>query len=317
MKAVFINKYGSADELIIGNLPMPVPSEHQVLVKIFASSVNPVDWKFRKGDLKIVTGFKFPILLGKDFAGEVFETGALVKNFKPGDKVWGQMGGTTGGAYAEFAAVNENSLGPMPDSLNFLEAASIPLVGLTALQSIRNKTNIKKGNSVLINGAAGGVGTLAIQIAVEFGAVVTGVCGSKNVEFVKSLGAHHVIDYQKKDFSKEDQRYDVILDFIGNYSFLNCHKVLKSNGIYLTATPRLFSMVSGYIASIFSKKKQVVIFAKPSVSDLNYLKDLIYNGKLKPIIDRVFPLSQIAEAHRFNEKGHSRGKIVIDIMSKK
>jgi 2-desacetyl-2-hydroxyethyl bacteriochlorophyllide A dehydrogenase len=315
MKAAFIEKYGSADELQVGEIPMPLLGDQDVMVKIHASSVNPVDWKFRNGELKIVTGFKFPIYLGKDFAGEVVAIGSQVKQVKIGDRVWGQMGGTSGGAYAEFASVPQGSLGIMPSNLSFEEAASIPLVGLTALQSLRHKKTVEKGTSVLINGASGGVGTMGVQLAHALGANVTAICSSKNVDFVKNLGADQVIDYQKADFSQGKNKYDLILDFVGNYSFLKCAPILKPEGIYLTITPQLASMVSGFIAAFFSSKQQQVIFAKPNVKDLNFLKYLVENGQLKPIIDRHFPISEIAAAHRYSEKGHSRGKIVIKIVS--
>ncbi len=258
MKAVYINHYGSADDLKIDDLSQPEINKNEVLVRIHASAVNPVDWKFRQGDLKFVTGFNFPMRLGKDLAGEVIETGSAVTNFKAGDRVWGQLGGTNGGAYAELVAAHHNSLGLIPENLNFKEAASIPLAGLTALQALRNKASVKKGDKVLINGASGGVGSLAVQIAVALGAEVTGVCSGKNAEFVKSLGAENTINYKEEDFTKNNKKYDIILDFVGNVSFGECKNVLNSNGTYVTANPKPLKLLPDFITSVFSGKNQKV-----------------------------------------------------------
>ncbi|MBK6265214.1 NAD(P)-dependent alcohol dehydrogenase [Marivirga sp. S37H4] len=314
MKAVYIKRYGSADELKIGDFTQPKVNEKDVLVKIHASAVNPVDWKLRQGNLKFVTSFKFPMKLGKDFAGEVVETGTAVTLFKAGDRVWGQLGGTNGGAYAEFVAAPEKSMGIMPRNLSYKEAASIPLAGLTAFQSLYNKASVKKGDKVLINGASGGVGTLAVQIAAALGAEVTGVCSGKNTEFVKTLGATHTINYKEEDFSKSDKKYDVILEFVGNVSFGECKKVLAAHGTYVTANPKPLGFLPGYVSSFFSKKQQKLIVVKPSIEELNFLKALVEDGQLKPVIDSTYSLADIAEAHRYSEKGHSRGKIVIEVV---
>lgn len=315
MKAVYINKYGSADKLMIGEFENHEPRNQEVLVKVHASAINPVDWKMRQGKLKFVTGFNFPLKLGKDFAGEVVEIGSDVSRFKKGDIVWGQLPGTSAGAYAEFVMAPEESMGSIPENLAYNEAASIPLAGLTALQSLRNKASVKKGDKVLINGASGGVGTAAVQLAVSLGTEVTGVCSGKNIGFIKELGATHAINYKEEDFTEGSQEYDVICDFVGNVSFLKCRNVLKEDGTYVTANPIAASLPGGFLYALFSSKKQKVIFTKPSPDDLDFLKKLVQQGDLKAIIDKTYKLEEIAEAHRYSEKGHARGKIVIEVAS--
>ena len=314
MKAIYINKYGSADQLEYGDLKRPTPDTEELLVKVHASSVNPVDWKMREGLLKLVKGFKFPRQLGKDFAGEVVETGSEVTRFKKGDRIWGQLPGTSAGSYAEFVVAPDESVGAMPKNLDFKEAASIPLAALTALQSLRDKGAIKEGDEVLINGASGGVGTAAVQIAVALGAIVTGVCSEKNAEFVKSLGAAHVINYEVEDFTESRKKYDIICEFVGNASFGKCKNVLNQRGTYVTANPKPASLLGGFLSSVFSSKKQKIIFTKPSPEDLDFLSELVSEGKLKPIIDKTYKLRELAEAHQYSEKGHARGKIVIDVV---
>jgi 2-desacetyl-2-hydroxyethyl bacteriochlorophyllide A dehydrogenase len=315
MRAAFINRYGSADELQVGILPKPELRAHDVLVRVHASSVNPVDWKFRQGVLKLGTGFNFPIQLGKDLAGEVSQVGASVRNFKPGDQVWGMIGGTRNGAYAEFAVVPEQALGNMPASLNYQQAATIPLAGLTALQALCNRATVQKGDAVLINGASGGVGTMAVQIAAALGAEVTAVCSEKNRSLVKDLGAKQVINYQQEDFRQGNTQYDIILDLVGNAPFEECAAVLTPKGTHVTAIPHPATILTGYVRSFFSAQKQKVVIVQALTKDLDFLKELVENGQLKPIIDRTYPLSEIAEAHRYSEAGHSRGKISIDVMA--
>lgn len=310
MKAVIINRYGSPEVLEYAEVEQPKIKPDQLLVKVRASSVNPIDWKIRKGMLRFMTGNKFPMILGFDVAGEVVEVGEQVTRFQPGDEIYGSLG-FPGGAYAEYAAVPEKLAVPKPINMSYEEAAAIPLAALTALQALRDQGNMQSGQSVLINGAAGGVGIFAVQIAKALDVEVTGVCSTKNLDFVKSLGADRVIDYTQQDFTKDKMQYDIVLDAVGKSSFWRCQNILKPNGIYITTLPSPDSFVQGVWTAILPGKKAKFILESPNSQDLLYLKDIIEAGKIRSVIDCIYPLQELAAAHAYSESERAVGKLVI------
>jgi 2-desacetyl-2-hydroxyethyl bacteriochlorophyllide A dehydrogenase len=313
MKAVTIDRYGSPEVLQYTDIEKPSATGDRLLIKVYASSINPVDWKLRQGMLKVMTGNKFPMILGSDVAGEVVEVGANVTNFKTGDAVYAFLDPVPGGAYAEYAAVSERFVSLKPSNLSYEQAAVVPLAATTALQALRDTGEIKKGQKVLINGAAGGVGTFAVQIAKAYETEVTAVCSTKNVELVKGLGADKIIDYTQQDFTKDAEKYDIIFDVVGKRSFSECKNSLLDRGIYITLLPSPDVLLNGFLTFFIAGKKAKLFFAKSSGKDLAYLKELIEANKIRPVIDRTYPLSQLADAHRYSEEGRTVGKIAIAI----
>ncbi|AFY77974.1 Zn-dependent oxidoreductase, NADPH:quinone reductase [Pleurocapsa sp. PCC 7327] len=315
MKAIIINRYGSADVLQYADVEKPSLKSDRLLIKIYASSVNPIDWKIRQGMLQFLTGYKFPLILGFDVSGEVVEVGDRVTKFKPGDAVYAYLGSIPGGAYAEYVAVAEQFVCLKPNNITHEQAAAVPLAATTALQALRDAGEIKRGQKVLINGASGGVGTFAVQIAKAWETEVTAVCSTKNVELVKSLGADRVIDYTQQDFTKETEKYDIIFDVVSKRSFSECKNNLLSQGIYIALLPSPDVLVNSFLTSLIPGKKAKLFFAKASGKDLAQLKQLIEADKIRSVIDRTYPLSEIAEAHRYSESGRAVGKIVITLES--
>lgn len=314
MKAAVIYRYGSPDVFQIAEIDRPQIKADQILVKVHASSINPIEWKMRQGLLKLLTGSKFPIVLGFDVSGEVVEVGKQVTRFKPGDLVYSRMDQLTGGAYAQYAAIAEKAAALKPTNMSHKEAAAVPLAGMTALQAIRDEGEFKAGQKVLINGASGGVGTYAVQIAKVLGASeVTGVCSGKNTELVKSLGADSVIDYTQQDFTEGATQYDVVFDVVGNLSLSKCKPVLQPQGIYVTTQPYPGNYLKSFLSALLPGQKYKVILLKTNSEDLKYLKAQIEAGKVRSIIDKTYPLSQIADAHTYAENEHTVGKNVIEI----
>src|SRR5438477_1988249 len=326
MKAVVYCDYG-VPNLKLQEIEKPTPADDQLLVKVRAASVNPLDWHFIEGTPYVMramgVGLRKPkdTRLGVDFAGTVEAVGKNVTKFKPGDEV---VGGRTG-AFAEYVCVRESrAVALKPANVTFEQAASVPIAAITALQGVRDKGKVQPGQKVLINGASGGVGTFAVQIAKSMGADVTGVCSTKNLDMVRSLGADHVIDYTKEDFTKGDQRYDVILDNVGNHSLSEYRRLLTPNGIYVLiggggANEQGFlgglgKALNAAVYSRFVKQKMGMMLADPSTKDLTLLADMVQSGKIKPVIDRTYEsLSQIPDAIRYVEEGHARGKVVITV----
>lgn len=312
MKGVIFNRYGSPNVLEYTEVMKPSPTPKQLLIKVFASSVNPVDWKIRRGMLQVITGKKFPLSLGCDFAGEVVEIGEKVSNFQLKDQVYGFLNPTSSKAYGEYIVTTPENIAFSPTNLTYSQAAAVPLAASTALQGLRNKGKVKKGQKVLINGASGGVGTFAVQIAKVYQAEVTGVCSGKNVPLVKELGADYTIDYTQKDFTHNKETYDIILDVVGNYSFRKCQKSLKSQGIYVTLLPS-FAFILDSVVALFSRQQSKLVVVEPQSKDLDELKDLIEHQKVKPIIDSTYQLSDIVAAHTYSETDRVVGKIVLEI----
>ncbi len=324
MKAIRHCEYGSPDLLKFEDAEKPVPNDHQILIRVRAASLNPVDGHLMRAlfPLRLITGLRKPkkTLLGADVAGQVEAVGRNVTEFKPGDEVFG----AARPALAEYVCAFERALVIKPANVTFEQAGSVAVAGLTALQGFR-KGRIQSGQKVLINGASGGVGTFAVQIAKSFGADVTGVCSTRNVDLVRSIGADHVIDYTKEDFTKGDRRYDLIYDLVGNHSFSERRRVLNPNGICVAAgvggagphysemIGRVGGSIKGSLLSPFVRQKLVMFITKLNKEDLAMLGDLMRTGKVTPVIDRTYKLNETAEAMRYLEEGHARGKIIITL----
>jgi NADPH:quinone reductase-like Zn-dependent oxidoreductase len=318
MKAIVYHNYGSLDVLQCEEIEKPTPGDDEVLIKVRAASLNPIDriYRGRPYLIRIVTGLRKPkdTRLGRDVAGQVEAVGRNVTQFKAGDEVFGSCRG----AFAEYVSASESALALKPDNLTFEQAAALPIAGLTALQGLRDKGKLQPGQKVLINGAAGGVGTFAVQIAKSFGADVTGVCSAGNVDMVRSIGADATIDYTREDFTKGTQRYDLIFDCIGNHSLSACRRVLNLNGRFVIVgaskvRTSLSHALKGLVLSWFVSQNFVMLIARLRRDDLTILGDLIQSGKVTPVIDRCYSLSEVPEAIRYLEQGHARGKVVITI----
>jgi len=297
---------------------MPAVADNQVRVRIRYSSVNPVDWRIRNGSLKLIYGSQFPMKLGFDIAGEVEETGAAVTKFKKGDRVFGMLTYKVRGAYAEFACADENLLALIPWNIDFGEAAAIPLAGLTAFQALYYKGAMEDYDSVLINGASGGVGSLAVQIAKAAGCNVTAVCSTGHVESVKGLGADRVIDRLKQDLTKMQDKYAIIFDAVGKLTFFRVRRNLTEEGRYITTLPNKPADIACFlllpVLSFFGyRKSSAFISIRPGGEDLGRLALLVKEKKLVPLIDRTFDLEDIAAAHAYSETGRAAGKILIKI----
>src|SRR5947199_3054382 len=325
MKAIVYCDYGVAN-LKLEDIEKPVPNDDQILVKVRAASVNPYDWHFIEGTPKfmraMIGGLRKPkdIRIGVDFAGTVETVGKNVTQYKPGDEVFG---GSTS-AFAQYLCRRATgSVAPKPAGLTFEQAASINIAGITALQGVRDKGKVQPGQKVLINGASGGVGTFAVQIAKSFGAEITGVCSTRNVELVQSLGADHVIDYTKEDFTRGTERYDVILDNVPNHSLSECRRILTPNGKYVMIggggpndsrwVGPFGRVIKTMVLSPFTSQKMGMMMPYANGKKLTILADLMQSGKVKPVIDRTYKLSEVPAAIAYVEQGHARGKVVITV----
>ena len=323
MKAIVNTEYGSPDVLHLREVAKPSPKDDEVLVKIYAASVNAADWHLLRADPFLVRlmagGLLKPkiTILGADIAGRVEAVGRTVKEFQPGDEVFGDIAACGWGGFAEYVCVLENALVLKPANITFEQAAAVPLAGVTALQGLRDYGQIRPGQKVLINGSSGGVGTFAVQIARSFGAEVTAVCSTRNMDMAYSLGADHVIDYTHEDFTRNGQRYDLILAANGYHPISDYKRALSPDGIYVMAggsMPQMFqAMLLGPWISRNGKQKMVHFLAKSNKKDLTFIKELLETGKVKPVIDGCYPLSEVAGAFRYIEEEHARGKVVITV----
>jgi len=325
IKAIVYSDYGVANLKLL-DIEKPAPTDDQILVRVHAASINPYDWHFIEGTPYVMramgVGLRKPknIRLGSDFAGTVEAVGKNVTQYKPGDEVFGG----SAGSWAQYLCRRSTgSVALKPAALSFEQAAAINIARITALQAVRDHGKVQPGQKVLINGASGGVGTFAVQIAKSYGAEVTGVCSARNTELVQSLGADHVIDYAKDDFTKGDQRYDVVIDNVANHSLSECRKVLTPNGIYVMiggggAIEQGFlgaigNVLKAQLYSRFVKQKMGFMMAQPSTADLTLLAGMVESGKLKTVIDRTYKLDQVPEAVRYVEEGHARGKVIVTV----
>jgi NADPH:quinone reductase-like Zn-dependent oxidoreductase len=321
MKAIVYERYGPPDVLQLKEVEKPTPKDNEVLIKVHAASVNSWDWELLRGKPfvnRLLFGLLKPKIkiLGVDIAGRVEAVGRNVKQFQPGDEVFGDISGCGWGGFAEYVCARENALVLKPASMTFEEAAAVPQAAVMALQGLRDKGQIQPGQKVLINGAGGGVGTFAVQIAKSFGAEVTGVDSTRKLDMVRSIGADQVIDYTKEDFTKSGQRYDLILDVAAYHSIFDYKRALSPKGIYIMiggSSARIFQvMFLGPWISMIGSKKLGILAHKPN-KGLDFMKELFEAGKVVPVIDRRYPLSEVPEAIRYLEKGHAQGKVVITL----
>ncbi len=324
MQAVVYRRYGPPEVLEFSTIEKPEPGAAEVLIRVYAAAVNPYDWHFLRGTpsfIRLFTGLLRPKSqrLGADGAGVVEAVGPGVSLLRPRDRVFG----VCKGAFAEFACGKESQLALIPPGLSFTQAASVPIAGITALQGLRDSGRVQAGQTVLINGAAGGVGTFAVQIAKLLGATVTGVCSTRNVELVGSLGADHVIDYTREDFTRTTGRFEVIFDLVGNHSLSAIRRALSPRGVLVgcggggpgeSSGKLLAAMLGQAIAAPFSRQKLTSVFAKINTDDLNVLAGMLASGAVKPVLDRSYPLRETAEAILYVEQCHARGKVNIEVV---
>jgi NADPH:quinone reductase-like Zn-dependent oxidoreductase len=320
MKAIVYKKYGVPNVLEPSDVEKPTPEANEVLIKVYATTVTTADCMMRRGDTilsRILLGLFRPAkkyqILGTEFSGTVEAIGPKVKKFKPGDEVYAFRGFGTG-CYAQYKCMNENgSLALKPPKMGFPEAASLVDGATTALFFLKEKANIQKGQKVLINGASGSIGTFAVQLAKYFGAEVTGVCSTRNIELVKSLGADKVVDYTKEDFAETGDTYDIIFDTVGKSSFAYCRKALKSKGKYISTVMNFRLILQALLTKFSNKKKVMFAMSLNKTEALNFIRTLIEEGRLKTIIDKQYPLEELAAAHEYVEKGHKQGNVVITV----
>ena len=322
-KGIAYRCYGGPEVLKLEDMEKPTLKDNEVLVKVHAASANPLDWHYMHGTpyiMRMDAGMGAPksSRLGVDFAGTVEAVGASVTKFKPGDEIFG----VKKGAFAEYVAVpDDRPIVPKPANISFEQAASVPVAAITALQALRDKGHVQAGQKVLINGASGGVGTFAVQIAKAMGAEVTGVCSTRNVDMVRSIGADHVIDYTKEDFTKGQVQYDVIIDNVGNHPFLDYRHAMTPKGILVIVggssegqwIGALSGPIKGYFLSLFVSQQFLFFLADVTIPDLNYISELMQAGKVTPVIDRRYQLAETPEAIAYLEEGHARGKVIISM----
>jgi len=316
MKAIVMNSYGGPEVLELKEVDKPEVTENDVLVRVQAASLNAGDYFSMRGSpwlARFTVGFPKPKdhILGWDVAGQVEAVGKNVKRFQAGDNVFASCEGTL----AEYVCAPEDKFAIAPNNLTLEQAASVPSAAMASLHALRDQANVQPGQKILINGASGGVGTFSVQIAKALGAEVTGVCSTRNMELVRSIGADHVIDYNKEDFTKSGQRYDLILDNVGNHSFADCRRALNPGGTHLPNTGHggMGYVIKAYILSAFMRQHASPFLSVPNAEDLLYIKDLIEAGNLKPVIDRTYPMEETREAFRYLEEEHARGKVVISM----
>ncbi|NUK35360.1 NAD(P)-dependent alcohol dehydrogenase [Streptomyces lunaelactis] len=324
MKAIVQDRYGSPDVLELREVDKPVVADHEVLVRVRTAAVNARDWHLMRGDpylARLVLGFGRPKtkIRGTDFAGQVEAVGKDVNRFRPGDEVFGEADG----AFAEYVCAPDDVVEPKPANLTFEQAAALPLAGNTALMGLRDLGRVQPGQTVLVNGASGGVGTFAVQIAKAFGAEVTGVCSTRNVDLVRSVGADHVVDYTREDFTRNGRRYDVVLDLVGNRSLAECRRALTPAGTLVLSGGGVSEggslvgpiglILRGQALSRFVSQRLLVLTATPNKENLAALRELAESGKVTPVIDRTYPLREVPEAIRYLEVEHAHAKVVITV----
>ncbi|MCC5633253.1 NAD(P)-dependent alcohol dehydrogenase [Nostoc sphaeroides CHAB 2801] len=313
MQAVVINRYGGTEVLELTSFPIPKPKLGEILVRIHAASINPLDYKIRSGQLKIFTGKKFPRILGCDFAGEIVDIGSTKTELEVGTRVFGMLNGFKGGAYAEYVSVPVEWLTQIPSKLSYEEASAIPVAARAAKKALRSFVGQTKQQSVLLNGASGGVGTFAVQLARLAGATVTAVCSRDAFNLVEQLGVYRVLDYKDTDFTKIGERYDLVFDIVGNRSFCACAPVLNPGGIYITTAPSVGGIVAQVFAQPLTGKRAEILDISPDGADLMQIASLINENYLRPIVAKVFTLAEAAAAHAYGQSQHPHGKIILQM----
>lgn len=326
MTAAVLTGYGGVERLELRTVDRPEPGSGQVLIRILAAGVNPIDWKIRRGRLRLLMPASFPLILGFDVAGEVAAVGPEVGDFAPGDPVFAMLDSRHGGGYAEYAVAGQAAAAPKPEALTWEEAAAVPLAGLTALQALRDAGDLQPGERAAIIGAAGGVGHFAVQIAAALGARVTAVAGPDRQDFVRRLGARRAVDYTREDFTAldgedggDDASYEVIFDAAGASSFAACEPALTPGGAYVTTRPGpaiFLAQLRAGLSRLIDRHgthRAAVVHTRPRGSDLSALADLIAAGRLRPAIDRIYALDEVRQAHAASQSGHPQGKIVLRI----
>lgn len=313
MKKVSYKKYGNSQVLKINDVDIPVPTKNEILVKVMASSINAIDWKNRKGRFRLVTGLIKPrVQQGFDISGIVEKVGSNISDIHRGSRIIGQLNNFKGGAFAEYAILKKGQYIEAPSKIPFLNLAGLPMAATTAWQALLKNANLKENSMVLINGGSSGVGHYAIQIAKAYGAKVTAVCSTKNLEFCYSLGADYCIDYTKSDFTKQKIKYDIIFDVVNNKSLKNVRNVLQRKGIYIGTTPTL-QLLTSILFSMFSGKKAQFVAVQPDIKALKDILNLVLKKKLDTIIDKTFPIDKIVEAHDYSEQSRTVGKVIISM----
>ena len=310
MKAVYIHRYGGSEELVYGELADPVPGKNDVLIRVAAASVNPVDWKIREGRLKIITGRSFPMIMGVELSGRVVSVGKDVADLKPGDRVFAGLS-HKGGAYAELVSVDRGKVSRILDELPFIKASTLAVAGVTPLQAFTLHYHLQPGDEVLINGGSGGLGTYAIQIAKVLGARVTAVCSERNIELVKSLGADEVIDYNQENFRNRKNAFNVIIDAASNTLFSDTKQCLKRAGVLIKLNLSPGALMVGLWSRLFLSRKMKMILLKNRPADIQWMIDRITEGKIRVVVDRTYTLDEAKEAHEYSQSGRARGKIVL------
>jgi NADPH:quinone reductase-like Zn-dependent oxidoreductase len=318
MKAITYNRYGPADVLRVGEMPEPRPRQGQLLIEVMASSVNPVDWKIRRGDLRMLIGWRFPRIPGIDFAGVVRQTGPGVTQYKLGDAVFGVLNAARVrlGTSAEYVVADEKQMARKPDGVSFLDAAAIPCAGLTAWHALRDLAGVRVGDHVLINGASGGVGGFGVQIARALGATVTATCSEGNIEFVSALGAEEVVDYRERNVETLPESFDAILDAAATLAYAEVKHLLNPRGVYVTTLPMPDVLISSAWTMLWRGRRAKIVMLngrQPIPPVLTELGRLVESGKIRANVESIFPLESLADAHRQSETGHARGKIGITI----
>lgn len=313
MKAAVIYEYGGPEVFRYEEIPQPKIKDDEVLIEVYAASVNPVDWKQRKGNHKLFLKARFPIVLGYDISGWIVKCGSNITKFKDGDQVFCRLTNRFGGAFAEYAKAKQSALCLKPENMDHIHAAAIPMAGQTALQALRDKGRLEPGKKILIIGAAGGVGHYALQLSKIFGAETTAVCSSRHEKLLALLKPDHYIDYHKEDYLKGKNSYDIIFDAAGVNSFLSCRKILAPKGIYITVLPRPKLLAHKILAFFTMGKKVRSLLQKSQGSDLEFLRKLAEEGKLTSVIDSIHPLDKVSEAHRRAESYSADGKIIIKV----
>ncbi len=322
MQAIVYTTYGSPDVLQLNDVEKPAPADDEVLIHMHAASVNAADLHYLRADpflIRLMSGLLKPknTILGADIAGRVEAVGKNVTQFQPGDEVFGDISGCGWGGFAEYVCARQDALVLKPANITFEQAAAVPMAAVTALQGLRSKGQIQSGQKVLVNGASGGVGTFAVQIAKSFGADVTGVCSTRNLDMVRSIGADRVIDYTREDFTQNEHRFDLILAANGYHSISDYQRALNPKGTYVTTGGSMAqvsqAMLQGPWISMTGSQKMGNLLARPNQKDLAFLKELLAAGNVVPVIDRRYPLRAVPEALRYLEEGHARGKVVITV----